>query len=426
MASKEELTNLYEHYRTVPSDIYEHLTVLKQLAKECGSVVEIGKRSVGSTWALLNGLAESSEAERTYLEIEVFPPVLEKLYLSKKLAYENNISFQFIEGNDLHLDLKDRADLLFIDGTHTYCHVTYELEKFAPKINKYIVMHDTNLPWGYQNDIEYQGDYSEYPEAIDRTKKGLSAAVNDFLAKNPGWILAERRFNNHGLTVLKRVVQPMVGQNPNIQVFIHACTITHWKDVLSRQLKRIKDSGLYDAAQAIYLGILGNEDVSSFTVAYPKVHVVFQNPDISLYERPTLLALHGMCCEDPSNNIALYLHTKGVTRMGSTVTDWTMMMEYFLIDRWQDCVAALTNYDVCGVNWQLGPAPHFSGNFWWATGAYLSTLPHEIKSSYLDPEMWLCQNKPNYKCFHSSNVEHYCESYPPSRYVKNLFSTIVD
>jgi len=201
---KEDLMNLYELHRSTPSDINQHLTVLKQLAKECSSVIEIGKRSVGSTWALLAGLAESEAPKRSYLEIEVFHPVIEKVYLSKRLASENGISFQFVHENDFFTELKERADLLFIDSTHTYCHLTYELEKFSPSINKYIVMHDTNLPWGYENDVEYVGDYSEYPQSIDRTKKGLAAAVGDFLEKNSSWVLVDRRFNNHGLTVLKR------------------------------------------------------------------------------------------------------------------------------------------------------------------------------------------------------------------------------
>ena len=221
------------------------------------------------------------------------------------------------------------------------------------------------------------------------------------------------------MVVLKRVEQPVVSETPNIQVFIHACTITHWESVLSRQLKRIKDSGLYDAAQAIYIGVLGNGDLTAYTTAYPKLHVLFQKPDISLFERPTLLRLHDLCCANPSDNVVLYLHTKGITRIGSTVTDWTMMMEYFLIDRWQDCITVLKDHDICGVNWQLGPAPHFSGNFWWATGSYLFTLPHDIKAAYLDPEMWIGQNRPKYKCFHKSNVDHYYEAYPPAKYTKS-------
>ncbi len=202
---KEELTNLYEVYRKNPSDINEHMTVLRQLAQESASVIEIGRRSNGSTWALLMGLSESKSPKRSFLEIENGLYMLEKLYLSKKLAKENNIDFRFICDDIFSITIEERADLLFIDSIHTYCHLTYELERFSSKINHYIVMHDTSAPWGYQNDTEYKGDYSEYPASIDRTKKGLSMAITDFLAKNSDWVMAERRFNNHGLIVLKRI-----------------------------------------------------------------------------------------------------------------------------------------------------------------------------------------------------------------------------
>lgn len=202
--AKEELIHLYEHYRLTPSDINQHLPALRQLAQECASVIEIGRRSIGSTWALLMGLSESKAPSRSFLEIEINVPILEKFYLSKKLARENNIIFRYIQDNDMSIDLEEKTDMLFIDSIHTYCHLTYELEKFSPKINKYIVMHDTSPPWGYSDDTEYRGDYSEYPASIDRTKKGLFPAISDFLAKNPEWVLAERRFNNHGLTILQR------------------------------------------------------------------------------------------------------------------------------------------------------------------------------------------------------------------------------
>jgi len=94
--------------------------------------------------------------------------------------------------------------LLFIDSLHTYCHLTYELEKFSPKVSKYIAMHDTS--WDPTiDDPAYYGDYSEYPPEYDRTKRGLWPAVVDFLKRHPEWTLHERRLNNYGFTILKRV-----------------------------------------------------------------------------------------------------------------------------------------------------------------------------------------------------------------------------
>ena len=200
---REELTKLYEQHASTPSDINEHVPVLRKLAKECSSVVEIGIRSMVSTWGIVLGLSENTNPSRSYLGIDLQNPPLEKLYLIKRLAEDNEISFQFLAANDMEINIP-QTDMLFIDSMHTYCHLTYELNKFESKVNKYITLHDTSPPWGYTDDYEYRGDYSEYPAEISRTKRGLWPAVEDFLASHPDWKLIERRFNNHGFTILKR------------------------------------------------------------------------------------------------------------------------------------------------------------------------------------------------------------------------------
>ena len=199
-----QLRREYESRCREDSDIHEHIPVLYSLAKQCSSVVEIGLRFMNSTWGILQGLADSSSDARTYLGIDLAYPPLNILHLAKKLAKENGIAFYFLKSNDMSIDLAP-ADLLFIDSLHTYCHLTYELETFSPQIRKFIAMHDTSYPWGTADDIEYTGNYSEYPIEYDRTKSGLWAAVEDFLERHPEWKLRERRFNNYGFTILERV-----------------------------------------------------------------------------------------------------------------------------------------------------------------------------------------------------------------------------
>lgn len=186
------------------SDIHEHLPVLRKLSRECSSVVEIGIRSVVSTWGILQGLSESPHHPRSYLGIDIHHPPHDKFNLARELANQHQISFNFLQGNDLDFEIEP-ADMIFIDTLHTYCQLTVELEKFAPKANKYITMHDTSAPWGDQDDNAYGGDYSEYPAHVDRTKRGLWPAVVDFLARHPEWQLKERRLNNNGFTTLVRI-----------------------------------------------------------------------------------------------------------------------------------------------------------------------------------------------------------------------------
>lgn len=201
-----ELQKQYYHHYFEPSDINEHLPHLRRLASEVSSVVEIGLRDMVSTWGLLEGLAKGGHSEPSYLGIDLNHPPAHIFDLAQTVARTQGISFDFWQGNDRTLEIPP-TDLLFIDSLHTYCHLTYELEKFSPQVNKYIAMHDTSWPWGEQDDSSYHGDYSEYPAEIDRTKRGLWPAVSDFLDRHPEWELLERHTNNHGFTILKRTQQ---------------------------------------------------------------------------------------------------------------------------------------------------------------------------------------------------------------------------
>jgi hypothetical protein len=202
--AKLELTYHYEIASRTPSDINEHLFVLRSLAKECSSVVEIGLRTMVSSWGILMGLSESQSASRSYLGIDIAPPPVGILHIASRLAEANGISFNFVQANDMDIDIAP-TEMLFIDSLHTYCHLTYELEKFSSKVSKYIAMHDTSDPWGNKNDGSYHGNYSEYPRTYNCAKQGLWPAVEDFLQRHPEWILYHRSFNNHGFTILKRL-----------------------------------------------------------------------------------------------------------------------------------------------------------------------------------------------------------------------------
>lgn len=197
------LRTFQTHSRT-KSDINEHLSAIRSIARKCDSAVEIGVRNMVSTWPILLGLTESRFSKLHYVGIDLVKPPLETLRLAKKLSKQNGISFKFRRANDMKIKIKS-ADMLFIDSLHTYCHLTYELEKFSPKIRKFIVLHDTSQPWGHNDDTGYHGNYSEYPLSYDRNKRGLWPAVVDFLGRHPEWILYKRYCNNHGLTILQRI-----------------------------------------------------------------------------------------------------------------------------------------------------------------------------------------------------------------------------
>ena len=187
----------------------EHLPVLRAFAAECASVTEIGLAKMDSSWGLLQGLSESSSPERTYLGIDCVSPPIGILNQAKILAEQAKISFTFLNANDLYIERLDPIDLLFIDGLHNYCHLLYELERFSSQVGKYIVMHDTDEPWGNRDERASTEDYAKYfPEipvgVIDWSKKGLKAAIVAFLKRHREWEFYEHRPNSNGLTTLRR------------------------------------------------------------------------------------------------------------------------------------------------------------------------------------------------------------------------------
>jgi hypothetical protein len=162
--------------------------------------------------------------------------------------------------------------------------------------------------------------------------------------------------------------------------------------IYQQQLHRLYASGLFKKANHIYFSINGDQEL--FNV--PDNVTVNYNKKLDWgTEKPTLLALKNFC-KDNSDYKILYLHTKGATKNELCVQSWRLMMEYFVIDRWKDCIEHLNNYTCVGCHMgTIGPSIchdgsliqndktyAYMGNFWWANASYINT----IKSRYLDSE----------------------------------------
>ena len=189
----------------------DHLPVLRQLAKQCSSVTEVGKGQIHASWGLFQGLTESPFPAGSYLGIHRGTPSAAFLKGIKEIVEGVQLSFRFWHVDDLQIDRLEPTDLLFLDSLSTYYHLSYELETFSSQVRKYIVVHNTDTPFGHQNDPAYQGSYSEYfskglSTKKDQIKQGLWPAVMDFLANHREWEMQEHRTNCGGLTILKRVL----------------------------------------------------------------------------------------------------------------------------------------------------------------------------------------------------------------------------
>jgi hypothetical protein len=186
----------YEELCLIPSDINEHLTTLKKYSEECDTVTEMGVRWIVSTWALLFG----NPKKMTSIDLNhpsVFGGNIDDVYNAVK---ETSIDFTFIESDSLKINIEP-CDLLFIDTWHDYLQLKQELTRHHNNVNKYIILHDTNT-FGYEDEPL---DWNNIEVIETNLPKGLCPAIDEFLMTNKDWILWERKPNNNGLTVLKKI-----------------------------------------------------------------------------------------------------------------------------------------------------------------------------------------------------------------------------
>jgi hypothetical protein len=104
-------------------------------------------------------------------------------------------------------------------------------------------------------------------------------------------------------------------------------------------------------------------------------------------------------CRANRGAFVLYLHDKGTRRPAGEASqvdvflrqaDWRRLQEYFLVEIFEDCVAALeAGYNTCGALLRRFPLMHYSGNFYWARCDYVAGLPDvEIWRHFWEPHYW--------------------------------------
>ncbi len=218
--------------------------------------------------------------------------------------------------------------------------------------------------------------------------------------------------------------------------FIHVALYNNNTDkILSEQIDRLHNSGLMNNTKKIFVGIVGEEDADAL-IDMSKFFV-FKDLGKTKGELFTLWHLKEFCNYVPDSKI-WYIHTKGVSINEGVKFDnaqcWRKYMEYFIIDKYKDCIDSLENFDACGVEWQLENAEKFtkiwgrkakaafSGNFWWATSNYIKNLPENVidfSNGYdrHDAEYkFIGINNPKVKCFHNSYINLYDNCYSSENY----------
>lgn len=197
----------YVAARDTRSDINEHIETLMDLATQCTSIVELGVRSVVSSWAFAVGLMLNGSEEKKLVGVDLkgHPNVQ-----AFGRAVEGLVQHEFWEGDDLAYSC-DEVDMTFIDTFHHYRQMEAELEKFAPLTRKWIVGHDCQSDRFTSELVRCPTEYDIYAVSkqtgwsVKDLTVGIWPAVTEFLERHPEWVLEREYFNCNGLFVLKRV-----------------------------------------------------------------------------------------------------------------------------------------------------------------------------------------------------------------------------
>jgi len=196
----------------------------------------------------------------------------------------------------------------------------------------------------------------------------------------------------------------------DIAIIYYAYLVGDWKTMVAEQLTRLRESGLYAAAKEVWVitcdpsGEITEGPLEALTATWDaKLH--FQHRTANAAEYPPLAKAKELA--DSGDWNILYFHTKGVAntwlKQGSDEVSerkvigkrgWRYFMEYFLVDKWRECVERLDDHDMVVAHYGNDHWPH--GNFWWASSDWLKQCPPPIEGhTRWYYEGWATTSKPD-------------------------------
>jgi hypothetical protein len=198
-----------------------------------------------------------------------------------------------------------------------------------------------------------------------------------------------------------------------ILIVYHAFLVGNWKELVEQQISRIVESGLYDQCDFFYMTVnkqdVPEEELLNLIERYKKIDVEFTEFNHAEYLGIRKVKQIGESYDDAK---ILYFHTKGVSNnwrdyktkevsftKSENVEFWREGLEYFVIDKWRDCVDLLDEYDNVGMSCNGG---WYWGNFWWTKSQHVRKTQEVGIWGRWDYEAWLNNGVPN-----SKNYEYY-------------------
>lgn len=179
--------------------------------------------------------------------------------------------------------------------------------------------------------------------------------------------------------------------------FYHVFADGDWQQPAEEHLDALIASELIDNLDDIFIGIVGVE-TNRDRVKREVPGVVVAEAETG-WEQVTLNAVHEFAQTDAG--AIFYAHTKGAWSRSELARQWRVSMTHDTVTRWQECVRALSMFQVAGPYWLKSYEPEhlnhhhfFAGNFWWARSDYVRSLdPVGVENRY-QAEGWIGLKKP--------------------------------
>ena len=185
--------------------------------------------------------------------------------------------------------------------------------------------------------------------------------------------------------------------------FYHLYVDGHYEQPLDEHMFALESSGLLDELDEFFVGLVGSpENREKAKKVVPGVIVAEAD---SGWEQVTLSVLHEYSHDN--DWFVFYAHTKGAWSNNEMAKQWRVSMTHNTVNKWQECVEALTRVDAAGPYWLLSNEPEheehdhfFAGNFWWARSDYIRTLPLISVSNRYQAEGWIGLRQPSVHVTH--------------------------
>lgn len=233
--------------------------------------------------------------------------------------------------------------------------------------------------------------------------------------------------------------------NNKIAIFHHNYLRFKWLEILTEQIKELKNSGLYESCNEIIATIYSEyEDYNNRKIFkdYIKSEDYLNKwTIIDLYENnfeyDTLKLIKKYCNYKKEDINICYFHLKSVcsqtvTPLNIGLPYWRKYLNYFTINKWKENNIKLNEYDVIAVDYefnQMHQTNIIGGNFFWTKSSHIKKLDDILYTDnrYLT-EKWITSKECEvYSNFYSRSVginDLYLECILPDMYVKDKIALV--